>query len=188
MWLNERRRGPGWSASSRPAGSAASSSSSFPNGAATATPVPGDSHREDASPGASSGARPSAPGGSGLGVSGSLAPASRPAGRASAAAGAAPQEPPPWTVLFARADGGGGGARPLKSAAGPPDPPAAAPRWSRPDCGQGAALLRLRRAEHPGAPNSSVSGGSWEDPFSGSVHIGLFFLFSFLFFHLATVT
>lgn len=40
MWLNERRRGPGWSASSPPASSAASSSSSFPNGAAAATPAP----------------------------------------------------------------------------------------------------------------------------------------------------
>lgn len=92
MWLNERRRGPGWSASSRPAVSAASSSSSFPNGAVAATPAPGDSRREDASPGASSGPRPAATGGSGLGVSGSRLPAggARISCRGSRAPGAAP--------------------------------------------------------------------------------------------------
>lgn len=147
-------------------------------------PRTGDSRGEDASPGASSGPSPRR---RAARVSGSLAPASRPAGRASAAAGAAPQEPPPWTVLLARAGGGGGSAGPLKSSAGPPDPPATAPLWSRPDCGKGAAGLRLWRAEHPGAPNSPVSCRSREDPFSGSAHAGLFLL-PFLFFRLATVT
>lgn len=186
MWLNERRRGPGWSASSPPAGSAASSSSSFPNGAAAATPAPATPAGKMPLLGPPQGPGPQR---RAARVSGSLAPASGPAGRASAAAGAAPQEPPPWTVLFVRAGGGGGGggAGPLKSSARPPDPPAAAPLWSRPDCGKGATPLRLRRAGHPGAPNSSVSGRSRADPFSASVHAGLFLL-PFSFFHLATVT
>lgn len=108
----------------------------------------GDSRREDASPGVSSGTRPAAPGSSETLGFRIPDPPSPPARRASAAAGAAPQEPPPRTVLLARAGGGGRGDGTLVSAELPPDPPAAALRWSRLDCQKGASRLR---AEDPSA-------------------------------------
>ena len=91
MWLNERRRGPGWSASSR------QQQRRFllvllPERCGRGHPRAGDSRREDASPRASSGPRPAAPGGSGLGVSGSRlrAGGARISCRGSRAPGAAP--------------------------------------------------------------------------------------------------
>lgn len=156
MWFNERRRGPGWSASSRP--QAAPLPPRPPSRAARPRPPP----RQRLPPGRclSWGLLRSPGRGagrlrvSGSGVSGSRLPAG---GRASAAAGAAPQEPPPRTVLSARAGGGGGGGGPLKSPARPPDPPAAAPLWSRPGCGKGAAPLRLGAAERRCAPTARAA-------------------------------
>lgn len=185
MWLNERRRGPGWSASSRrqaaplpPRPPAQTARPRHPRAGplpAGKTPLLGP---------------PQGPA-RGLGVSGSPAPGSRlrPAGRASAAAGAAPQEPPPRTVLLARAGGGGGGAGPLKSAARRPDPPPAAPRWSRLDCGQGLPGAALAAGRGPRRPQQLGQQPQQRRPtFWVRVRWTFLLHFLFLFFHPATVT
>lgn len=174
MWLNEHRRGPGWTRFLSAGRQRRFLLDHLPKRGGREVP-----RAERLLPGrclswsllgvlVCSAGRHGGSGTRGLGLQGPASPVAR---RASAAAGAAPREPPPRTVLLARAGGGGGGGGPLKSTAGPPDPPAAAPRWSRLDCGKGASRRRRwLRPLDPGAPNSSVSVRSKEDPFSRSVH------------------
>ncbi|XP_036694900.1 uncharacterized protein LOC118888029 [Balaenoptera musculus] len=179
MWLNERRRGPGWSASSPPAGSAASSASSFlnvrprrprarrlPRGRCLSWGLLGVRVRD---------ARRL-----GLGCTAAqllLVPAARlqppsswlppPGGWARiSCGGAAPQEPPPRTVLLAHAGGGARGGGTLKRAR-PPDSPRLRATVVAPSLREGASRLRpWPLAEDLGAPNSSTGVGSREDPFS----------------------
>lgn len=162
--------GPGWSASSPPAGCPLPLRPRPPTAAAAAPSAPGSSAREGVSRegAASSGARPAAPGGSrSPGVSGARPSAGRAriSCRGSRAPGAAPSD----RTTRARGRGRRRRAGPLKSAARRPDPPpprrraGCAPTAGRglPGCASG------RRTDDPGAPGAARawSGTTWRSLF-----------------------
>lgn len=184
--------GPGWSASSLPAGCPLPLRPRPTTAAAAAPSAPGSSAREGVSREgvASSGPRPAAPGGSrSPGVSGARPSAGRAriSCRGSRAPGAAPSD----RTTRARGRGRRRRSRAFEvCGASAGSPPAAAPRWLRPDCGMGAS----RRAPPAGglttpAPPELLGPGPEPlgDPFSESVSAALFRL-PFLCFWVATGT
>lgn len=183
MWLNERRRGRGWSASSRPASCAASSSSSLRNARPRRPRVRRLPRGKMPLLGPSWGWGPRRPAarpwrlrGSGSGCPAARLPPPRRPGahqlRRSRTPGAAPSD----RTIRARPRG-----RRRRRAFEVRGLPAGSPRRGAtlvaPALREGASRLRLwPLAEDPGASNSSARGRSGDGLFSGSVHAGLFLL------------
>lgn len=143
MWLNERRRGPGWSASSRPPGGPAAPLPPRPPPHAVRPhrPRAGRLPPGRCSSGASAGTGPRGPaaGPRRLAASGSRLRAGR---ARRAAAGAAPGSRPSGRTTLARG-GWRRRHRAFEACGAPAGSPRRAARWSRPGCGKGAAPRRL---------------------------------------------
>lgn len=197
MWLNERRRGPGGSASSAPAGGQRRFLLVLlPERRGRGARRAGDSRPEDASLDVSSGPRPAAPGSSGLGDSlggsGSQVPLPRRRG-----AHQLPREPRPGSrplgPYYSRARAGAAG-RGTEACSAPAGPPRRGATLVAPGLREGGFQGRLRRRRRSAAaPRRRPRPGQGRSVFPRSMHAGLFppplfiFIFSSCHWHLVAL-